>query len=1474
MVPLIVLGVPASSSAAVPAFVVFSSDRDGDGRSIYRMNLDGSGLTRLTPKDRFDTVPAISPDGTKIAYASDAALRVMNADGSNARTVATAYNWITSTDWSPDGSKLVYTVSGGGASNNSPVRIVNADGTGEKTLSGGQVTQMAEFTPDGNILYLDRTNAGIVSSPQLWLITPDGSYKRKLREKGFSDFTVPKDGKGIILTSSVYFDGKYRGAMVYYDDIDNIADLNNEPTSVIWQGDGTVSSPVVGADGRIIHSHDPEFWLFETTDNDITVINRDGAGRKKLTGGGSNDTAPDWYTGTPAPPPAPQVMITSAPSGTIIETRPSFTFRASDSGTFECRLQNRTTSTDTGFERCSDVWQMVGSFTPSAALTHGAHTFSVRTVGISGQRSQVATRDFTVQTSAGPKLTSVASVDFGETPHLTERLRTFQVTNTGQQAYEAALSLDGPARFDYRLSGATCGTATRITIAGGASCWVNVTYKPRYTGVHQAALAFEAILPGHPAHRVELTGVGTSEAPSAPNIVDAPDYTNSRRPSFEYEATDTVGDEFECRLYPVGQTPPEFDWCNPAQGTVHTAATDLADGEYTFEVRAFQQGNPTPYSDPAAADFVVDTVAPTISIDDAPTVTDDVKPAFTFSSNEPGIFWCRFDPDDGGTFERCSESGATSGATHRPADALTNGEHVFQVRSYDRAGNVSELASATFTVSSEAPSAPRDLIGSAITKTSAQVRFTAPEDPSNQITAYDVTCQSDDGGNTVTGQGSRSPVTLEGLTPGSHYTCTATATSAVGTSAASEASPRFLQAIAPDAPSEVTASLAGQDSVQVSFLPGDDGGSPASRFDVQCSPEDGTTTRSGQGTGSPVTVVGLAPGGSYTCVARATNAVGDGEWSQPSPSIKVPGDPDPVALITGPDKADEGDTVSLSAATSTGVGPLTFAWDTDGDGDYDDGTGPSISVDARKHGALMIGLSVTDANDEKVTTDHTVTVANVAPQVAPLADQQVAEGEALSVAGSFADPGDNTWTATVDFGDGPQPLTLVGRTFTVSHAAPIDGTVTVRVCDDANACDQQRFAVEVTHAPAPPVAVINGADRTDEGTTVTFSGSASTGVGPLTFAWDSDGDGDYDDGTGPSISVNARKHGTLTVRLRVTDADDERATTSHALTVDNVEPVVDPMADQMLAHDDELSVAGSFADPGDNNWAATVDFGDGPQPLKLTGRTFTVAWADAVSTTVKVRVCDDAGACDETSFDVEVMAPPGPVVVLDGPSEVVEGSKATFTAEDSTGVGALTYAWDTDDDGDHDDGTQASVEVDFPAAGTRTLGLRVTDQDGATTVLHTVRVTAVSPTIAPIEDRSVDDGEKFTVEGSFTDPGDNTWTASVDFGDGPQSLDLDGTSFTIAHAYAKAGSHRVVVQVCDDHQACDNTAFTVTVGQGAGDGDRDGSGPVPRVPGLSRLPGVGAVARLDVLGVALLALVSGLLLVRTHRRRGSITPGE
>jgi TolB protein len=64
--------------------IVFTSERDGSAE-LYRVKVNGSGLTRLTNDPAYDDQPSVSPDGSQIVFVSTrggetADLWVLNAD--------------------------------------------------------------------------------------------------------------------------------------------------------------------------------------------------------------------------------------------------------------------------------------------------------------------------------------------------------------------------------------------------------------------------------------------------------------------------------------------------------------------------------------------------------------------------------------------------------------------------------------------------------------------------------------------------------------------------------------------------------------------------------------------------------------------------------------------------------------------------------------------------------------------------------------------------------------------------------------------------------------------------------------------------------------------------------------------------------------------------------------------------------------------------------------------------------------------------------------------------------------------------------------------------------------------------------------------------------------------------------------------------------------------------------------------------
>jgi hypothetical protein len=189
----------------------------------------------------------------------------------------------------------------------------------------------------------------------------------------------------------------------------------------------------------------------------------------------------------------------------------------------------------------------------------------------------------------------------------------------------------------------------------------------------------------------------------------------------------------------------------------------------------------------------------------------------------------------------------------------------------------------------------------------ATVSFVAPvSDGGAAITSYTVT--SSPGGFTATG--SASPITVTGLTNGTAYTFTVTATNSFGTGPASSPSAAVTPGFTPGAPTSVTA-VAGNAQATVSFTaPVSDGGAAITSYTVTSSPGGFTAT----GGASPITVTGLTNGTAYTFTVSATNSAGTGPQSDPSSPVTpatVPSAPTAVAAVaTGNGQATVGFTAS------------------------------------------------------------------------------------------------------------------------------------------------------------------------------------------------------------------------------------------------------------------------------------------------------------------------------------------------------------------------------------------------------------------------------------------------------------------------------------------------------------------------------------------------------------------------------------
>jgi PKD repeat protein len=172
-----------------------------------------------------------------------------------------------------------------------------------------------------------------------------------------------------------------------------------------------------------------------------------------------------------------------------------------------------------------------------------------------------------------------------------------------------------------------------------------------------------------------------------------------------------------------------------------------------------------------------------------------------------------------------------------------------------------------------------------------------------------------------------------------------------------------------------------------------------------------------------------------------------------------------------------------------------------------------------------------------------------------------------------------------------------------------------------------------------------------------------------------------------------------------------------------------------------------------------------------------------------------------------------PSARIAGPYTATEGAAVRLDASASSDPDGdpVTFAWTF---GDGSTGTGATPTHTYADNGTYTVHLRVTDSHGAfATAMTTVTVSNVAPTVAAFAGASLLQGERYAASGTFTDPGADSWTATVDFGDGTgaQSLVLVGSRFDLGHRYGAAGTHTVTVTVVDEDGGRGTRTATVTV---------------------------------------------------------------
>jgi TolB protein len=214
--------------------IAYTRGETTGANDIWVMNQYGGGQTNLTPEPGQDEQAAWSPDGSKIAYESSRAgnweIWVMNADGSGQTNLSQHAGEDADPTWSPDGSKIAFRSYRDG---NSEIYVMNADGSGQTNLTQSSAIETnPDWSPDGS-----RIAFATLHPHQIHVMNADGSGRTNLSQNSYTDqypswspdgskiaFTSWRDGNGEIYVMNA--DGSSQN---------NLTQLVDEDAGPSWQ---------------------------------------------------------------------------------------------------------------------------------------------------------------------------------------------------------------------------------------------------------------------------------------------------------------------------------------------------------------------------------------------------------------------------------------------------------------------------------------------------------------------------------------------------------------------------------------------------------------------------------------------------------------------------------------------------------------------------------------------------------------------------------------------------------------------------------------------------------------------------------------------------------------------------------------------------------------------------------------------------------------------------------------------------------------------------------------------------------------------------------------------------------------------------------------------------------------------------------------------------------------------------------------
>ncbi len=458
------------------------------GSDVYAINGNGAFPVNLPSNSTAaDTDPAYSPDGTKIAFASDRdgdnEIYVAAWDGSGTVTKLTSN---TSDDrepaWSPNGGYIAFRSNRDG---NNDIYKMTATGASQQRLTANGDSEFAPaWSPDGAEIAYQRFG----SQNDVWKMNSDGQGQTQLTTDGANDGAPEYSPNG----TQIAFHSN-RGGSDF--EIFTMSATGGSQTAANQQRRQRRTPDWSPNGGSIAFSSDRD------GDHEIYTMTSTGGSQTRRTTLSGTDISPSWQ-GDKTPP---ATTLARRSAGRDQHLDADVHVLADEQGsTFECKVDSGS------FAACSSPNQ-------TRCSSEGAHTFQVRAIDPSGNvDGSPAQRAITIE---APIQTAITS---GPSGPINETTATFEF-DAADPNTAFSCSVDDVIVEDPCASPFTTGRARR------RAALVQRHGKRR----RQHLGGLERLRRRHVAPDTSLV--------SGPGAV-----TNQIRPSFELAAEE--GSSFECRI--------------------------------------------------------------------------------------------------------------------------------------------------------------------------------------------------------------------------------------------------------------------------------------------------------------------------------------------------------------------------------------------------------------------------------------------------------------------------------------------------------------------------------------------------------------------------------------------------------------------------------------------------------------------------------------------------------------------------------------------------------------------------------------------------------------------------------------------------------------------------------------------------------------------------------------------------------------